>query len=249
MVVRTLNGLLQARRIDDAWDVLVDLLGEHSFSKIIYGASRFALPGTTGDLSSALVLSTCPAEYVRRYVADGLFHDAPMYRRSLGTVGAKSWRLMFEDEVAGALSDAESAVLDLNRNFGMNAGYTIAFHFLVPGTIAAMGLGADDGLSQEDVDELWEIHGSKIHFACNVFHFKIMTLPHDGEMALTMRQREVLYWIAVGKTVADTASILGVRPSTVEKHLRLAREALNAETTTQAAVKAVVMNQLHGPVN
>jgi LuxR family transcriptional regulator len=61
---------------------------------------------------------------------------------------------------------------------------------------------------------------------------------------LTARQREVLGWVGDGKTVQDIALLIGLTPATVEKHLRLARAALNVETTAQAVLKAAFQNQI-----
>ena len=46
-----------------------------------------------------------------------------------------------------------------------------------------------------------------------------------------------------GKTTT-IAMIMGLTAATVEKHLRLAREALDAETTAQAVVKASFQKQI-----
>ena len=61
--------------------------------------------------------------------------------------------------------------------------------------------------------------------------------PADGP-SLRPRQREVLGWVASGKTTAETALILGLTRGAVEKHLRLAREALEAATTGEAIARA-----------
>jgi len=51
---------------------------------------------------------------------------------------------------------------------------------------------------------------------------------------LTAREREVLEWVAAGKTNRDIASILGARPRTIEKHLERIYEKLGVETRTAA---------------
>lgn len=56
--------------------------------------------------------------------------------------------------------------------------------------------------------------------------------------ALTAREREVLEWVAAGKTNRDIAAILGARPRTVEKHLERIYEKLGVETRTAAAARA-----------
>ena len=55
----------------------------------------------------------------------------------------------------------------------------------------------------------------------------------------------MLEWVGDGKTAQDISTIMGVSPATIEKHLRLAREALDVETTAQAVLKASFQNQLY----
>jgi DNA-binding CsgD family transcriptional regulator len=78
----------------------------------------------------------------------------------------------------------------------------------------------------------------------NVFHLKLLTLPYSGSRQLTQRQREVLQWVGDGKTAQDIGLLMGLTAATVEKHLRLAREALDVETTAQAVLKAAFYNQM-----
>ena len=56
--------------------------------------------------------------------------------------------------------------------------------------------------------------------------------------ALTAREREVLEWVAAGKTNRDIAAILGARSRTIEKHLERIYEKLGVETRTAAACRA-----------
>ena len=75
-----------------------------------------------------------------------------------------------------------------------------------------------------------------------------MSLPYEHpRRALTERQREVLEWVGDGKTIQDIATLMNRKPATVEKHLRLARESLNVETTAQALLKASFLKQIYKP--
>jgi DNA-binding CsgD family transcriptional regulator len=56
---------------------------------------------------------------------------------------------------------------------------------------------------------------------------------------LTAREREVLDWVAAGKTNRDIAAILGASPRTVEKHLERIYEKLGVETRTAAVMRAI----------
>lgn len=51
---------------------------------------------------------------------------------------------------------------------------------------------------------------------------------------LTKRQREIMDWIAEGKTSAETAIILDISPRTVEKHLEAVFQRLGVENRIAA---------------
>jgi DNA-binding CsgD family transcriptional regulator len=71
----------------------------------------------------------------------------------------------------------------------------------------------------------------------NLYRLVGSDLPVTGA-ALTAREREVLEWVAAGKTNRDIAAILGARPRTIEKHLERIYEKLGVETRTAAAARA-----------
>lgn len=56
---------------------------------------------------------------------------------------------------------------------------------------------------------------------------------------LTPREREVLGWVAAGKTNGQIAEILGTMPRTIAKHLERIYEKLGVETRTAAAMRAM----------
>jgi len=58
--------------------------------------------------------------------------------------------------------------------------------------------------------------------------------PCAPQCPLTDREREVLQWLAGGKTDRDIALILGISPRTVHKHLQRVYEKLGVETRTAA---------------
>ncbi len=109
-------------------------------------------------------------------------------------------------------------------------------------------MAARVGLSQDDVDEIWQEHGRFIELSSQIAHLKIVSLPYEHpKRALTYRQREVLEWIGDGKTIQDIATLMDRKPATIEKHLRLARESLGVETTAQALLKASFLKQIYKP--
>jgi CheY-like chemotaxis protein/DNA-binding CsgD family transcriptional regulator len=65
---------------------------------------------------------------------------------------------------------------------------------------------------------------------------------------LTLRESEVLYWVAKGKTNRDIGDILGSSPATVKKHLERVYEKLGVETRTAAAAMAMQKVRALNPV-
>jgi DNA-binding CsgD family transcriptional regulator len=237
-----LERLMSASTIEETWDLHCTAMAWFDFDRLIYGFTRFRSSRDLGQPDDLLVLSNMDSSYVARFVQGGLYQKAPMVRWASENTGACSWRWMQTEEAA--LSDAERDVIAFNRQFNIVAGYTISFPEISTRSRGAIGLVAREGLSQSDVEDRWAANGSIVHMLNNAFHLKATSLPYTHVNPLTPRQREVLEWVGEGKTMLDISAILGVTPATVEKHLRLAREALGVETTAQAVLKATYKNQI-----
>jgi DNA-binding CsgD family transcriptional regulator len=65
-----------------------------------------------------------------------------------------------------------------------------------------------------------------------------LPVPRLLEAGLTPREAEVLQWVAHGKTNAETASILGTSPRTVQKHVERILAKLHVETRAAAVARA-----------
>jgi DNA-binding CsgD family transcriptional regulator len=59
------------------------------------------------------------------------------------------------------------------------------------------------------------------------------------QQSLTAREREVLQWVAAGKTNAQIGAILSASPRTVGKHLENIYEKLGVETRTAAVNRGI----------
>lgn len=65
--------------------------------------------------------------------------------------------------------------------------------------------------------------------------------PLSSRYQLTVREVEVLHWVACGKTNRDIGDILGLSPRTVNKHLEHVYVKLGVETRTAAATLAIAV--------
>ncbi|SCM67816.1 LuxR family transcriptional regulator [Donghicola eburneus] len=240
-----LEAITDAPTLEELWKRHAERMQAYGFDRLIYGLTHYRSGYSLGDPNDFLILTTHKPEYIEPFINDGFYFHAPMVKWALEHEGACSWRMMAEMVESGTMTKAEMKVVDFNQRMGVTAGYTISFKSVSQRSKGAAALTAREGLSQDDVDAIWDEHGRDIVLANNVAHLKISSLPYTPPTrSLTKRQREALQWVGDGKTTQDIAILMGLTPATVEKHLRLARESLNVETTAQAVLKAAFQNQM-----
>ncbi|MGX9354244.1 autoinducer binding domain-containing protein [Roseobacteraceae bacterium S113] len=231
--------------IESLWDMHCRKMASYGFDRLLYGFTFYRTEHSLGDPNDFLLLTNHDSAYTDIFVGEQLYNNAPMTRWAMQNEGVQSWRSIGERMAVGELSPEEQRVVAFNVDMGVTAGYTISFKAVSARSKGAIALTAARGMSQDEVETLWAKHGRDIVTINNVTHLKILTLPFTGLGAkLTKRQREALQWVGDGKTTQDIALLMGLTPATVEKHLRLARETLNVETTAQAVLKAAFQNQM-----
>ena len=245
-VAEYLHRVTQFRSIADLWGAHVAQMGRYGFDRLLYGYTLFKTETSLGDPDDFVVLSNHSPEYLKGYISEGLYSDAPMLRWALDNEGVASWRIAQDMAAQGLLDPRAQATFDFNMRMGVRAGYTISFHSATQRFKGAIALAARPGSSQDAVEDIWAEHGQDIVLMNNVAHLKILTLPYEApNRVLTKRQREVLQWVGDGKTIQDIALLMGLTSATIEKHLRLARANLSVETTAQAVLKASLHNQMY----
>ncbi|MCI2393725.1 LuxR family transcriptional regulator [Aliiroseovarius sediminis] len=242
-----LDKICHSQSIATLWDIHCGAMQDFGFDRLIYAFSHFMTPNSFGPREDFLILYSHPAEYMQRIYQDGqLYEHSPMIEWAAHNYGACSWGWVQQN--LSRLSPEARHVLEINSELGVTAGYTISFPETSSCARGVMALTARPGLSQQDVDQIWTQHGRTIEAMNHVAHLKIMSLPQQTDRAkLSARQREALEWVGNGKTNQDIATIMGVSPATVEKHLRIARAKLGVETTAQAILKISYLNQIRSP--
>jgi LuxR family transcriptional regulator len=245
-MISHLESLLASRSIEAIWALHTAKMAEYGFDRLLYGYTRAKTANSFGDPQDMVLLTNHDAAYTDRFLKDGLYQSAPMVRWAAENTGACSWGWINEQARAGLFTPDELKVVEFNRTMGVTAGYSISFMDSSVRAKGAIALTAAVGISQSEIDDVWAIHGQEITIMNTVAHLKLINLPYaSARRPLTRRQREALEWVGDGKTTQDIAQIMDLTPATVEKHLRLARAALDVETTAQAVLKASFHNQIY----
>lgn len=245
MLTEHLHRLINSESSEAAWALHRKLMEDFGFDRLIYRVVRSFSHSAEDDGDDVVTLSSHPESYFNGYMANEFYRYAPTVRWTREHAGACSWRWVEEEDAAGRLSDVERKAHAFNQKMGVTAGYTISFLNLSVRASGGIALTARHGLSQDDVDRIWNSDGDYILLVNKILHLKLLQLPVAGSLSpLTLRQREVLEWAAEGKTAQDIAMIMDLTRPTIEKHLRLARQNLKVDNTAQAVMKAMNTNQI-----
>ncbi|MGB3408968.1 MAG: autoinducer binding domain-containing protein [Jannaschia sp.] len=242
--ISVVSQVMAADTIDAAWDVFVPAMLDRSFVRMIYGQSRFHATHSGWDRRNSIILHHGPQAFFDAYIDGELFIHNPIFHWVRDRTGFATWeeaRQAFQ----GPMTPELAQILKLQAEYGGEAGFTGGLGHLVPGLAGGLGLNCRPGITASDADIIWSRHGAEIEMISHALHLRVASLPRSGAtQQLSTRQRECLQWAAQGKRARDIALIMEVSAATVEKHLRLARDALDCDTTVQAVHEALSRNLL-----
>lgn len=243
--IEHLSMLIRADNMEEAWATAVASFRALGLAEVIYGYSPDARGAVLGSVDDFLILSTLHRDRISELVARGFHTQSVTFNWAMRHAGVASWSMPVEAAGLPAGFVQRPEALGFFAANGIVSGVSVGFASTRTRGAAALALIAPPEVTQAQVDAWLPGVREALFVIGSVAHRALSGLPWprpNGD--LTERQREVLEWVAEGKTTADIALILGLRPATVEKHLRLARQCLGVETTAHALVKATFLNQV-----
>ena len=181
-----------------------------------------------------------PEAWKVHYVEQGYQLIDPTLLAASRSVGVVDWdRLQNYDSFQKVFSDA--------AEFGISTtGLTIP----VRGPFGDKGMfSVVSSCSEPEWQRLRGEILSAVQTEAALFHDRVMregrSMKIMRQPTLSEREREILQWIASGKSQFDVGVILSISTRTVEVHLRSAREKLGAITTPQAVARAIGMRLIY----
>jgi len=159
--------------------------------------------------------------------------------------------ILFYPPIKTPPSRYEKNIWKLYNEYNVKAGHTLYFKHLFGRGTSGLALCSSPEMDQAETNSYWESNGKNIEFLSKLFDKKIRQLPTTNfsqlptRKKLTKRQKSVLQWISKGKSINEISTIMELSVPTIDKHLRLARQNLNAKTTIQAVIKAQKNKQLY----
>lgn len=174
-----------------------------------------------------------PPDWVQRYQDRGYFHIDPIIAQALVESEPFHW---YDVGRLRSLSPAQEAYLEDMRTQGLVDGLAVPI-FAAHGTIAYFGVGSMTAAMPRTESEVLEIQ-----YACNQVHnlFSDMRASMAAKpKPLSPREREVLGWMAKGKSNAVIATILGISENTVDTLVRRCFHKLEVSDRISAAIKGL----------
>ncbi|MBP6678341.1 MAG: LuxR family transcriptional regulator [Paracoccus sp.] len=244
-MLQAIATILAARSVESVWQFYVARMAEWGFPHAAYHGVRLLRATNEQVADDSLFLSSYSPRLLHDLLGQNLFDSVPMYRWMTHHKGSESWDWLQARRLAGRLSDGELRAMELFTRYGHVSGYAISLADSVHRVRAGVIMSGAVGQRQDQLDAHWRAHQPQIEALTGLVHLRLASLPYaPPDEVLTARQREVLECISIGRTTQEIAELLDVTPSTVEKHLRLARKALGARTTAQAVLLATSRRQM-----
>jgi LuxR family quorum sensing-dependent transcriptional regulator len=218
----------------DALSTVGDVANAFEHAVARYGIQHFIATDLSlkGQRFEELVIaSRWPAEFFMLYVDNDYVRFDPLIRRSMQS------HMPFEWQADAYGSDGDPHVVEIMRraaDCGMKQGYLVPIH-------GPKGYEGCVSMAANALD-LSAHAKSAVHLMALYAFDRMRTLRGklpDKKLLLTAREREVLAWVAAGKSAAQISQALKISKRTVDEHSQTAARKLGAANRTQAVAIAM----------
>jgi DNA-binding CsgD family transcriptional regulator len=223
-----------------------------------YGFSGFAfVDAGRPELDLPYYIGTFPPAWERTYIQNDFVRSDPALARSRRTNTPFHWGSLKLPERQGRKRPPEVRTMDAAREYGFKEGFVVPFHYR--DRLGAIHSSSTVFFWEDEpgwFQKLFVCHRHELHLLMIYWVQRAMDIvnrdqrntpsilrPADEAAAiqLTAREKEVMAWAARGKTVADTAQILGISPETVEGFIKQALRKLDASNKTHGVAKSIAL--------
>jgi LuxR family quorum sensing-dependent transcriptional regulator len=216
---------LSAPEIIQLFEAEIKACGFHAYIMAGLPSPGTALPDLT-------VAHGWPPEWFEMYTRENFSAMDPVPHYGASTVQPFEWSEARYDKES---NPAAHLVMTRATEFRLMQGYCIPLHYDEGGAVISMAT------EQLNIDPVAK---SALQLIGVYAHNRVRSLsrpkPEPRDL-LTVREREVLRWVADGKTSWEVSVILNISERTVKFHLLQASRKLNAVNRTSAVAKALAL--------
>ncbi|PIJ49780.1 LuxR family transcriptional regulator [Erwinia sp. OLTSP20] len=190
--------------------------------------------------ADALIISNYPDKWVQLYRDNNFQLTDPVILFAFKRTSPFAW-----DENITLLSDMQfNKVFTLSRQYNIVNGFTFVLHdhmnnlallsFIIR---AAHRQELEQHLATEQAElqmQLINFNEQMYRLTGSIAQKEQVQIAGESNAIFTLRENEVLYWVSMGKTYAETAIISGISLSTVKFHVKNIVAKLGVSNVRQA---------------
>ncbi|MGO8952881.1 MAG: LuxR family transcriptional regulator [Rhodomicrobium sp.] len=209
-----------------------------------FGFSNFAIadmPPPSSKLDTHVILNGWSKSWYAHYMSQNLYPIDPVARRLRESVLPFFWHEM---DLTGDDSTDARRVMDEASEFGLKYGFSVPIHG-ANGSQACVTMGGERISVPPRGREA--IHLMAIYAHSHASALRAEWQKHRvpaPRPSLTKREREVLRWVAAGKSDWEIGEILGISEDTAFAHVRNSTRKLRAMTRTHAVALALLAGEI-----
>lgn len=236
-IVRLSDFIDESNRADSTHSIralMERAAGDFGFDKYAYCALTGHDRYDAGDNPAPAVAHNFPASWIDYYFEHGYQHKDPVVLLAPEMERPFLWNGLGE---AYDLDRAQETLMRQAGESGLKDGVGVPLHG-PRSNVCLVTFAAGDGHPDPGAEM------PKLEVLAAQFHSAYSTVGRSENnrrtsVALSMRERDCLHWIARGKSSWDIGMILNISENTVNYHLRNAFDKLDSNTRTLAVVKAL----------
>lgn len=217
--------------VEELTQSFLTFLNEFGMEKFIMG--EISHDSTEKKEEYLGVLVNYPSEWLEHYVANHYVDYDPVYQMALTARKPYTWA-----EVQGPdISKKAQQVMDEAKEAKLYSGIGLSIHRPM-GQIIGMGFAGAEKDARCDKNAVSLIHAAANQFF-TVYDDIIQEDKQKTMVKLTPREREILSWLARGKTKPEISDILFISESTVKRHCEKIFKKLDVNNIPFAVLKSV----------
>lgn len=220
------------------WHALIGYCTARGIDRVIY--HHMPPLGGPDDGKIRVIAHGYPEDWLHGYIRNKSFRRDPLAAEAISSTDPFPWS---EIRRRRRLTAAEEAVLRQFAEVGMTDGIALSA-FGPGGRNGYFGLSLGARAEAPDPASLRELHW--VCQAAHLVYCKMLLKSLPAAPDLSEREREILRWVAHGKSNGVIAEIMGLSPHTVDAHLRRIFLKLGTRDRISAVVKGLGTGLIRG---
>jgi LuxR family quorum sensing-dependent transcriptional regulator len=229
---RVFDFFEKIRDVHSPADVQRLVIAELAWFGVDY-ATIWELPQPGMTIEASIRLNNRPADYVEHYEREKLVLKDPVVSELRRLLAPFSW----EDLRQRALSRGERTIIDEARDYGADDGFVVPILSQSGRLAIVSSCGKEPDLSSRGRAAL-EMVSIYSHQALQRALSQERREKGAAHIPLTPREREIMTWVAAGKSFMDIGEILNISDRTVGVHVGNAKRKLDAAQLPYAIAEA-----------